>query len=147
MDTVDKATRSKIMSSVGQKNTGPEIKLRKNLHRLGIRYRLNDRKMPGSPDIVFPRYHTVLFVHGCFWHRHGCNASTMPVTNKEYWTTKFTENIERDKRNTGILIENGWRVIVVWECVLKGKKSNPESVAIEICDWLKTDDSYHEFPQ
>ena len=85
MDTVDKTTRSKIMSKVGQKNTGPEMKLRKSLHKIGLRYRLHDKRLPGSPDIVFPRFKAVLFVHGCFWHRHGCKATTTPATNVDFW--------------------------------------------------------------
>lgn len=146
MDTVDKVTRSKIMSSVGQKNTGPELVLRRTLHRLGLRYRLHDNKLSGSPDIVFPQYHTVLFVHGCFWHNHGCGLSRTPSTNHEYWKKKFEDNTARDRRNTENLLLNGWRVITVWECSLEGKNANPESVAIDIRDWLKSNGSYFETP-
>ena len=89
MDTVDKTTRSRIMSRVGQKDTGPEMKLRRSLHKIGLRYRLHDKRLPGSPDIVFPRFKAVLFVHGCFWHRHGCKATTTPATNVDFGRKKI----------------------------------------------------------
>jgi DNA mismatch endonuclease (patch repair protein) len=119
MDTVNKATRSKIMRSVPQRGTTPEIRLRKALHRRGFRYRINDKRLPGSPDIVFPKYHAVIFVHGCFWHRHGCKYTTTPSTRKEFWAAKFKANVERDKRNEEKLRELGWRVLVIWECEIK----------------------------
>lgn len=119
MDTVNKATRSKIMKSVPQRGSTPEIRLRKALHRRGFRYRVNDKRLPGSPDIVFPKYHAVIFVHGCFWHRHGCKYTTTPSTRKEFWKAKFRANVERDKRNEEKLIELGWRVLVIWECEIK----------------------------
>lgn len=142
MDTVDKNTRSRIMSSVAQKNTGPEVKLRKALHRIGLRYRLHDKRLPGSPDIVFPRFKGVLFVHGCFWHRHGCKATTTPKDNNEYWEKKFAENVERDKRFVEALRQAGWRVAIVWECDLKGKKLNPEKIAKIVKRWLHSDISF-----
>lgn len=136
MDTVDKSTRSRIMSRVGQRNTGPEKKLRKSLHRIGLRYRLHDRRLPGSPDIVFPKYRAVLFVHGCFWHRHGCKASTMPKTNENFWRKKFDENIVRDQVNSQTLRGMGWRVGVIWECALKAKTSPVDSIVDKIHVWL-----------
>lgn len=139
MDTVDKSTRSKIMSSVAQKNTGPEVKLRKVLYRSGLRYRIHDKNLPGSPDIVFPRFKAVLFVHGCFWHRHGCKATTTPKDNYEYWEKKFFDNIERDKRFVEALRQTSWRVAIVWECDLKGKKSDPEKIATIVKRWLYSD--------
>ncbi|MFH0725773.1 MAG: DNA mismatch endonuclease Vsr [Pseudomonadota bacterium] len=141
VDTVGKTTRSKIMSQVGQKDTGPEMKLRKALHRLGLRYRLHDKRLPGSPDVVFPRYRAVLFVHGCFWHRHGCKATTTPATNRDFWLKKFDENVARDRRNTEALLEKGWRVAVVWGCAIKRKNSNSEAVAQQLRGWLKSDSS------
>lgn len=116
MDTVDKITRSKIMGSVRQRNTGPEVLLRKALHRLGFRYRLNDKKLPGSPDIVLSRYRAVIFVHGCFWHRHGCKKTTTPSTRKKFWEAKFRANINRDSQNIKDLKKTGWKVVVIWEC-------------------------------
>lgn len=119
MDTVDKTTRSRIMRSVRQKDTEPELLLRKALHGMGFRYRLHDKKLPGSPDLVFPKYKVVIFVHGCFWHRHGCKQTTTPSTRKEFWNAKFKTNIERDNQNVRDLEDAGWRVMVVWECELK----------------------------
>jgi len=146
MDTVDKTTRSKIMSMVGQKNTGPEIKLRKALHRLGLRYRLHDNKLPGSPDIIFPRYKAVLFVHGCFWHRHTCKATTTPGNNQAFWLKKFDNNVARDRRDVETLLTKGWRVAIVWECVLKGKRGQlPERmVANIILEWLQGTEKHTE---
>src|SRR5258708_19566055 len=89
MDTVDKATRSRIMSSVGRKNTGPEKSLRYVLHKAGLRYRLHDRALPGSPDLVFPRFRSVIFIDGCYWHSHGCYKSTVPKLRNEFWAKSF----------------------------------------------------------
>jgi len=146
MDTVDKATRSKIMSRVGQKNTGPEMKLRKSLHKIGLRYRLNDKSLPGSPDIVFPWFKAVLFVHGCFWHRHGCKVTTTPGTNVDFWQKKFRENIARDQRCIKDLQDMGWRVAVVWECSLKNKVADPDKVARLVREWLASSEVYKIIP-
>lgn len=146
MDIVDQATRSKIMSKVGQKNTGPEMRLRKALHRLGLRYRLHDKRLPGSPDVVFPRYRAVLFVHGCFWHRHGCRSTTTPENNMEFWLRKFDDNVARDRRHIEELFAKGWRVAIVWECALKGKRGQQieESIAMLVLEWLKGDEQFEE---
>lgn len=124
------------MSRVGRQDTGPEMKLRRSLHRIGLRYRLHDKRLPGSPDIVFPKFKAVLFVHGCFWHRHGCKATTMPGTNVHFWGKKFAENIARDRRYIEALQDAGWRVAVVWECSLKGKRADPDEVARLVREWL-----------
>lgn len=116
--------RSLIMKSVGQKNTKPEIKTRQALHRLGLRFRLHDKKLPGTPDIVLSKHRTVIFIHGCFWHRHtNCRYATTPKTRKEYWLPKFSKNIERDANKTALLEEQGWRVLIVWECETKNIES------------------------
>ena len=119
MDTVDRKTRSKIMKSVPQKNTKPEMLLRKALHRMGFRYRLHDKRLPGTPDIVFPKYKAVIFVHGCFWHRHDCKQTTTPSTRKNFWDAKFKANMERDNKIAMRLEDAGWRTMIVWECELK----------------------------
>ncbi len=148
MDTVDKATRSRIMSSVGQKDTGPETLLRSALHRVGLRYRLHDRNLPGSPDLVFRRYRAVIFVHGCYWHSHGCYKSTIPKSHREFWQDKFTTNKERDKRNYSLLRESGWRVLIVWECALLGKHAlAPDMVAGWVRNWLVGTTEQEQFPQ
>jgi DNA mismatch endonuclease (patch repair protein) len=108
------------MAAIRGKNTRPELALRLALFAVGLRYRLHVRGLPGSPDLVFPKYRAVLFVHGCFWHRHaGCKFSTSPKTNEEFWRLKFEGNVSRDARNAASLREHGWRVAVVWECALK----------------------------
>jgi DNA mismatch endonuclease (patch repair protein) len=105
------------MSAIRSKNTAPEHALRSALHRLGFRFRLNTRKLPGSPDIVLPRYRTAVFVHGCFWHRHpGCRFATTPASRREFWERKFKENVERDYRAQQKLRDAGWVVFVIWEC-------------------------------
>lgn len=120
IDHVTKAKRSEIMKSVGTKNTGPEIVVRKALHRMGYRFRLHRKDLPGSPDIVLPKYKTVIFVHGCFWHRHkGCKKATTPKTNVDYWNEKFEHNVARDKNNKRALRDLGWNVVTVWQCELK----------------------------
>ena len=138
MDTVDKETRSKIMSLVGQKDTGPEIILRSALHKLGVRYRLHDKSLPGSPDLVFPRYRAVVFVHGCYWHSHGCYRSTIPKTRRRFWKSKFLANKERDERNVRLLQESGLRVMIVWKCTVKGKTGQLAGVvAKRLRSWLR----------
>ena len=112
--------RSAIMRKVGRRNTAPEMILRRILHAQGFRYRLNDNSLPGSPDIVLPKYKTAIFVHGCFWHRHmGCHLASTPKDNAEFWCNKFETNIKRDAKNEKELREMGWQVIVVWQCELK----------------------------
>ena len=113
------------MSRIRGKNTTPELKLRKTLHKLGYRYRVNVRKLPGSPDIVLTKYRTCIFVNGCFWHGHkDCRYATRPKTNAEFWRTKIENNCERDLRDYTFLESLGWRVIVVWECELKKDRIN-----------------------
>jgi DNA mismatch endonuclease (patch repair protein) len=139
MDTVDKRTRSKIMASVGQKDTGAEIVLRSALHTAGLRYRLHDRSLPGSPDLVFPRFRAVVFIHGCYWHAHGCYRSTVPKSSRAFWENKFAANKARDHKKAQALLADGWRVLNVWECALKGKTaSKPDSVARAVRRWLRS---------
>lgn len=113
-------TRSRIMRAVGQKHTAPEMRVRRALHALGYRFRVQRRDLPGSPDIVLPKYKTAIFVHGCFWHRHpGCNKATTPKTRIEFWKEKFDSNVARDQVKETALREMGWQVLVVWECETK----------------------------
>ena len=108
------------MSGIQSKNTKPEMLVRRYLYAQGFRYRLHTRELPGSPDLVLPKYRVVIFVHGCFWHRHAsCRFATQPSSNIERWETKFQINVERDARNVAALQATGWRVLVVWECELK----------------------------
>ena len=116
MDTVSKETRSRMMASVRQRDTKPEMIVRRIVHGLGYRYRLHCKDLPGSPDLVFPRLGKVIFVHGCFWHRHRCKKATTPSTRVAFWREKFDANKLRDKRNKRDLRKLGWDVLVIWEC-------------------------------
>ena len=108
------------MSAIRERDTKPEILLRKLLHSLGYRFRIQRKDLPGGPDIVLPRYKTAIFVNGCFWHRHeGCKLASNPATNREFWEKKFAANVARDARNYTALKEHGWNVIVIWECEVK----------------------------
>lgn len=131
-------SRSDIMRAVKRANTAPEIKVRQVLHALGLRFRLHRRDLPGSPDVVLPRFRTVIFVHGCFWHRHpDCRYTTTPKTRQEYWLPKFAANIERDFRNEAQLQALGWRVLLVWECETKQR----EELALRLRREFKTDEA------
>lgn len=122
-DVHDKETRSYNMSRIGNKNTKPEMIVRKFLFSKGLRFRLHDKKLPGNPDIILPRYRTLIFVNGCFWHAHkGCKYFVIPRTRTQWWTEKIMTNIERDRLNHRELRDSGWRVIVIWECELKKDK-------------------------
>jgi DNA mismatch endonuclease (patch repair protein) len=116
MDVVSPETRSRMMSGIRGKNTLPELAVRSAAHRLGLRFRLHRRDLPGRPDLIFPKYRTALFVHGCFWHRHDCGLAATPKTRPNFWAEKFERNVERDGRNQRLLEGLGWRVVVIWEC-------------------------------
>lgn len=118
-DNHTKEQRSYNMSRIRSKNNAPEEKVRKFLFSKGFRYRKNDKKLPGYPDIVLPKYKTVIFVNGCFWHKHNCKRFVWPASNEEYWKKKILRNVERDEANAKALKELGWKVLVVWECELK----------------------------
>lgn len=115
-DVFEPAKRSEVMARIKNKHTKPEIKLRSYLHRLGFRFRLHRKDLPGTPDVVLPKYSTAVFVHGCFWHGHDCSKNRMPATNVEFWKTKIRKNKERDVQATHELEQLGWKVWIVWEC-------------------------------
>lgn len=119
MDKLTKEQRSINMSHIKGKNTSLEIAVRKRLFADGFRYRINVSNLPGKPDIVLPKYNTVIFVNGCFWHRHSCKRATIPKTNTDYWIKKFENNVKNDEKNYALLRNLGWHVIVVWECEIK----------------------------
>jgi DNA mismatch endonuclease (patch repair protein) len=120
VDTFPPDKRSDIMRRVHSTNTTPERKVRSLLHRLGYRFRIHRSDLPGRPDIVLPKHRTVVFVHGCFWHRHqGCPRATTPSSRQEYWLPKFRRTVDRDRRNQEGLRDSGWNVVVVWECETK----------------------------
>lgn len=119
-DIISKQKRSEVMSKIHAKDTKPEKIVRSLLHRRGFRFQLHNKNLPGKPDICLPKYHTVIFVHGCFWHRHkGCKRATTPASNIRYWSKKFHRNVERDKHNVRLLRKSGWQVLIVWECQLR----------------------------
>lgn len=126
MDTLEKHKRSQLMAKVKQKNTEPEIIVRHFLYSEGFRYHINLKSLPGSPDIVLPKYRTVIFVHGCFWHGHTCKAGHLPSSNLSYWELKINNNMERDKRKIDELKLQGWNVIVIWQCEIKTLKIRRE---------------------
>ncbi|WP_230025882.1 very short patch repair endonuclease [Massilia sp. Bi118] len=120
MDRITSAERSAQMSLVKSKNTGPELLVRRLVHSLGYRYRLHGAKLPGKPDLVFSKRKKVVFVHGCFWHRHaGCKKATTPATRLDYWLPKFERTVERDQQSLERLSALGWSALIVWECDLK----------------------------
>ncbi|MDO5464825.1 MAG: very short patch repair endonuclease [Akkermansia sp.] len=120
MDVHTPEQRQRNMSAIKGKDTKPEIQVRKALHAQGYRFRLHRKDLPGKPDIILPKYKTVIFVNGCFWHRHpGCKYASTPSTNSDFWNAKFEENTARDKRNYAQLEELGWKVVVIWECEAK----------------------------
>lgn len=136
-DVVDAATRSKMMAGIRGKDTRPEMILRRGLHARGFRFRLHDRRLPGSPDLVFPGRRAAVFVHGCFWHGHACPLFRLPATRQEFWREKIEGNAARDKAAEAALLADGWRVLSIWECALKGRGRLPaETVLDRAADWL-----------
>ncbi|MFN3590955.1 MAG: very short patch repair endonuclease [Thermaurantiacus sp.] len=119
------------MAGIRGSDTRPELTLRRALHARGLRYRLHDRRLPGTPDLVLPRWRAVIFVHGCFWHGHGCRLFKWPATRSEWWREKIKANIARDIRNTAALGAAGWRVFTVWECELR---SDPAATVARVHD-------------
>ena len=134
MDVVSKKTRSRMMAGIRGRDTSPEMKVRRMLHRHGFRYRLHKKDLPGKPDLVLPRYRLCIFVHGCFWHRHqNCKYATSPKTRTSFWQDKFAQNVSRDIRNKELLLSQGWRIFELWECGIRG----PEQELLFILDAVK----------
>src|SRR5690606_36680571 len=136
-DVVDSATRSRMMSGIRGRNTKPEILIRSLLHRHGFRFRLHARDLPGKPDIVLPRYHAVIFVHGCFWHGHDCPLFKWPGTRPHFWRDKIGQNRANDHKAREALLASEWRVAIVWECAIRGASKNTKAVAHSLADWLQ----------
>lgn len=140
-DVVNSETRSRMMSGIRGKDTTPEWEVRRQLHRLGFRYRLHDKKLPGRPDIVLKKYNAVIFIHGCFWHRHNCRLFKWPKTRPEFWKQKINRNHENDVKAVDNLQSKGWRVCIVWECSIKGASKNISMVSESITRWLQSNNS------
>lgn len=137
-DVVDKATRSRMMAGIKGKDTKPEILIRSELHRRGFRFRKNVKDLPGKPDIVLPKYKAVIMVNGCFWHGHECHLFKWPSTRPDFWREKISGNKARDIRNIKELEFLGWRVGVVWECEMKGRKvKDIDLFLMGLSDWIK----------
>lgn len=142
IDVVSPETRSRMMSGIKGKNTKPEILVRQYLHGQGFRYSLHRRDLPGRPDLVLPKYHAVVFVHGCFWHAHAhCRYATTPSTRREFWAAKLAANRVRDEYAVSQLSEQRWRVAVVWECALR---RNPAGSLADLSEFLRSDKKYQE---
>ncbi len=129
------------MAAIRGRDTKPELLIRKALHSAGLRYRLNVRDLPGKPDLVFPRYRAIIFVHGCFWHQHDCHLFHWPATRQDFWREKIGRNVINDERAANALLEAGWRSAIVWECALKGRTRAdfPEAVQ-RLITWIKGDE-------
>ena len=150
MDTLTKEQRHFVMSQIKGSGTKPETVVRSYLHKLGFRFRKNDKRLVGKPDIVFPRYYAAVFVNGCFWHGHdSCKKVRSPKTNTEYWTLKIERNRARDKEEIQTLLAQGWRVGVVWECSITGKNraEKIQEVSESVALWLEEgfDQAFKEF--
>lgn len=144
-DIVSKKKRSEMMAGIKGKNTKPELKIRSALHQLGYRYKLHDKNLPGKPDLVLPKYNAIIFIHGCFWHLHDCHLFKWPSTRPEFWKGKITGNKLRDEKNTQLLKDDGWRILIVWECALKGKRALDFTLTIRsISEWLNSSDQHTE---
>lgn len=127
------------MAAIRGVDTKPEMLIRRGLHARGYRFRLHDRKLPGRPDLIFPKFGAVLFVHGCFWHGHNCHLFKWPGTREDFWREKIGANVKRDKASSAALGEAGWRVGVIWECALKGRQRQAVSEVLNTTsDWLST---------
>ncbi len=135
VDTVDKQRRSEIMGRVRNKDTKPEMVVRRVTHGLGYRYRLHYGKLPGRPDLVFPARKKVIFVHGCFWHRHeGCDRTRTPKSRVDFWTEKFEKNVARDLANREKLIALGWEILVIWECEIENSEELRSIIDTFLCN-------------
>ncbi len=145
-DIVSPEKRSAMMSGIRGKDTQPEVAVRKALFAGGFRYRLHNRSLPGSPDIVLAKYRVAVLVHGCFWHMHkNCKYSRMPSTRFDFWTKKLTANAARDQRVTNELLTLGWRVMVIWECHVRASRDSSE-LQVQLSDWIRGNSQMGEYP-
>jgi len=146
-DVHSKAVRSKNMAAIKGRNTKPELSVRKALHNAGFRYRLHVTSLPGKPDLVFSKYKAVIFIQGCFWHQHQCVMFHWPKSRTEWWVKKISANREHDEAVQDKLRELGWRVLLVWECALKGKTRYSSEQLLDLMTlWLQGGNSFSELP-
>lgn len=138
-DFVAPDVRSRMMAGIRGRDTKPELVLRRGLHQAGFRYRLHAKDLPGKPDLVFPKYRAVIFAHGCFWHGHDCALFKWPSTRQDFWRDKITGNVTRDETAKARLLVGGWRVLIVWECAMKGPgRLPPGAVTAQSANWLRS---------
>ncbi|ENY80350.1 very short patch repair endonuclease [Sphingopyxis sp. MC1] len=136
-DVVTPEVRSRMMAGIRGKNTKPEMLIRRGLHRLGLRFLVHDKRLPGKPDMVFPKWQAAIFVNGCFWHGHDCRLFKLPSTRTEFWRDKICANKERDRMVIKRLEDTGWRTLTIWECQIKGRSTEEiESVLVNCRNWL-----------
>jgi len=139
-DIVTPEVRSRMMAGIQGKNTKPEMLIRKGIHRLGLRFLVHDKRLPGKPDLVFPRWQAAIFVNGCFWHGHDCRLFKLPSTRTEFWQDKISTTKERDRTAIKKLEDSGWRVLTVWECQIKGRPAEEIESVLQRCrNWLTSD--------
>ena len=144
-DVVSPKKRSEMMSGIQGKDTQPEILIRKALHKKGFRYKVHDKTLPGKPDLVFPKYGAVIQINGCFWHAHDCHLFKWPSTRPDFWKNKILGNKARDELTLKELEILGWRVLIVWECAVKGKyKRSTKDILYQISTWLYSDESFKD---
>jgi DNA mismatch endonuclease, patch repair protein len=136
-DVHSQATRRRNMAAIRAKDTRPELLVRRSLHSAGYRFRLHDSVLPGRPDIVLPKHHAVILINGCFFHGHECTTFRWPATRAEFWREKITGNRDRDTRNLVRLREQGWRVLVIWECALRGDSTKRSAALASAVTWLR----------
>lgn len=147
MDVVDTKTRSRMMAGIRGRDTRPELVVRSLLHRAGFRFRLHDRSLPGAPDIVMRSRNIVIFVNGCFWHRHrDCVMASTPASRPEFWVEKFRANVLRDARNIEALATEGWRVLIVWECAIPRRAASDEGLGASLDRWIRSSRKKGEIP-
>ncbi|MCU4529119.1 DNA mismatch endonuclease Vsr [Acinetobacter baumannii] len=145
IDIVDTSTRSRIMASIKGRDTKPEILIRKLLHKRGFRFRLHVKELPGKPDVVLKKYKAVIFINGCFWHGHkDCHLFKLPATRTDFWEEKINKNQLNDTKTIKLLLDNDWRVCVVWECSVRGAKKDLNIVINSISNWLLSDSIFTE---
>jgi DNA mismatch endonuclease (patch repair protein) len=140
MDNISQIDRHKNMSLIRSRDTKPELLVRKALYKKGFRYQLYRKDLPGKPDLVFPKYKSIILINGCFWHGHNCPSFKLPLSNIEYWKSKIAKNMARDIKNLQLLRDRGWRVYIVWECSLRKIewKDQPNRVVELIAEWLQS---------
>ena len=143
-DIVTPEVRSRMMSGIRGKNTKPELLIRKALHAAGYRFRIHRKDLPGKPDIVLPKYHAVIFIHGCFWHGHDCPTFKWPKTRPEFWKNKIETNCTKHNIAQELLLAKGWRVGVIWECAIRGKGKNIDTVTQKLSVWLQSNTPFIE---